>query len=191
MRFDNLKGWLAAGVPLALVIGVIAPQQETGGRDGNTVAWVNTGIIMQQTPGFARAESTFAREFQGYQTELQRMQEQMDSARSEFDRASLVLSPTAREQRQNELRDYQQEMSTRAQQLQLQAQRRERELMQPIEERVSAVIEGLRAERNIGLVFDVADGASSIVAADRSLDLTPTVVQRLRASANSAGSSQQ
>ena len=189
MRFENLKGWLAAGIPLALVLGVVMPQ-DTQPAQSRPVAWVNTGIIMQQTPGFAQAESTFAREFQGYQSELARLQTQMDSAVSEFDRSSLVLSPTAREQREQELRDYQQDMSNRAQQLQLQAQRRERELMQPIEERVSAVIEGLRAERNIGLVFDVADGASSIVAADRSLDLTPTVVQRLRASASNAGSGQ-
>ncbi len=177
----NIARW-AAGVPLLLVIGLAVPGLDLlePTQNAPTVAWVNTTQIMQQAPGYTQAESTFAGEMQSFQTEVQRMQAELDSLISNFDRTSLVLSPSAREQREEELRRLQQTNTQRAQQLQLQAQRRERELVGPIEERVSSVIEGLRAERNIGMIFDVSSPGSSVVAADRALDLTATVIQRLR-----------
>lgn len=177
----NVARW-AAGVPLLLAIGLAVPGLNLlePTQNAPTMAWVNTTQIMQQAPGYTQAESTFTDEMRGYQTEVQRMQTELDSLISEFDRTSLVLSPSAREQREEELRRLQQTNTQRAQQLQLQAQRRERELVSPIEERVSSIIEGLRAERNIGMIFDVSSPGSSVVAADRALDLTATVIQRLR-----------
>ena len=56
------------------------------------------------------------------------------------------------------------------------------QLVAPLEERVKGVIEGLRAERNLIFIFDVGAPGNNIVAADRTLDLTTVVVQRLQAS---------
>ena len=77
----------------------------------------------------------------------------------------------------------QQTLQQRASELQTRAQQRERELVQPIEDRVKGVIEGVRAERNIAIIFDASSQGSNIVAADRALDLTPTIVQRLKSPA--------
>src|SRR3989449_1816002 len=52
---------------------------------------------------------------------------------------------------------------------------RQRELIQPIQARVNAVIQGLRAEGNYALIFDADSPTSNIVAADPSLDITPKV----------------
>lgn len=145
------------------------------------MAWVNSGAILQQVPGYAEAETTFAAEIQGYQTEIERLQVELDSAISAYDQQAIVLSPTAREERQRQLRQLQQRLNQRTQELQVRSQQRERELIGPLEDRVQSVIEGVRAERDIGIIFDAAPG-SNIVAADRSLDLTATVVQRLQSS---------
>jgi len=67
-----------------------------------------------------------------------------------------------------------------AQQLDQQMQQREQQLTAPLMERVNAVIEGVRAEQNLSFVFDVAAG-NFIVTADRSLDITALVIQRLQA----------
>jgi hypothetical protein len=42
------------------------------------------------------------------------------------------------------------------------------------------VIEGIRAERNLLFIFDVGAPGNNVIAADRSLDLTAVVVQRLQ-----------
>ena len=50
-------------------------------------------------------------------------------------------------------------------------------------QRVTAVIEGIRAEFNYSLIFDAAAQGSALVTADRTLDISPLVIQRLQAGA--------
>ena len=56
-------------------------------------------------------------------------------------------------------------------------QQRQAELIQPIMEEVTSVIEALREEGNYSLILDA--GAGSIISADPSLDLTQEVISRL------------
>ena len=58
---------------------------------------------------------------------------------------------------------------------------RQRELLEPIQSRVTAVIEGIRAEGNFAIIFDITAPGSGIVTADKSLDLTDRVIARLQA----------
>ena len=75
----------------------------------------------------------------------------------------------------------QQDIEQKTQELQTRMQGRERELIEPIQARVQAVIEGIRAEGNYAMIFDVSAMGGAVVAADRSLDLTQTVIDRLQA----------
>ena len=72
-------------------------------------------------------------------------------------------------------------LETRAQELQQKAQAREPELLAPLQQKVNAVIEAIRAEGNYALIFDVSAQGGNIVAADRSLDLTDRVIEKLKA----------
>ena len=54
--------------------------------------------------------------------------------------------------------------------------RRRAELLEPIVVRVNEVIEEIRAERSYSIVLDIAAG---VVAADISLDITTSVLERL------------
>ncbi|MFW6090209.1 MAG: OmpH family outer membrane protein, partial [Gemmatimonadota bacterium] len=54
---------------------------------------------------------------------------------------------------------------------------RQQELLQPILERVSGVIEEVRNEREYAMVFDIS--TEGVVAADPSLDITEIVKARL------------
>jgi outer membrane protein len=150
------------------------------------LAYINSSVILQGTPGRAQAESTFQRELAGFQQQVNVLQAQFDSAVNEFNRTSLVLSPSAKQQRQQELAQMQQRTQQQVQDLRDRATQREQELMAPITQRVTAVIEGIRAEFNYAMVFDAAAQAGSLVTADRSLDISPLVIQRLQAGAGQA-----
>ena len=141
---------------------------------------INSRQILQQTPGYAAAESTFDREVKGYRDEVQRLQRQMDSSIQAFDQQSIALSPAARQAKQKDLQTQQHRLETRTNELQQKAQAREQELMAPIQARINAVIQGLRAEGNYAVIFDADAQGSNIVAADPALNLTPTVMGRLR-----------
>lgn len=145
------------------------------------IGYINSREILRQTPGYAAAESSFSRELETYRTEVLRLQTSLDSAATAFEQSAVMLSPTQREARRKELEAQQGELEQRTQALQQRAATRERELLQPIQQRINTVIDGIRAEGNFAVIFDLAAPGATIVSIDKSLDLTARVVERLRA----------
>jgi outer membrane protein len=164
---------------LAALAGPLAAQAAPASQNAR-FGWVNSQLIIRQVPGYAAAESTLNLEIGVYRTEVQRMQTQLDSMIRAYDQQQIALSPTSRTTKQQEIREMQQRLEQRYTELQTQAADRERELVAPLEERVKGVIEGIRAERNLLFIFDVGAPGNNVIAADRTLDLTAVVVQRLQ-----------
>ena len=155
-----------------------AAQQNTGVK----IAFLNSRAVLEATPGYAKAESTYTREVEGYRQEVGKLQAQLDSAAAEFDQQSVMLSPTARANRRRELEAQRDRLEQRAAELNERRAQRERELLEPIQNRVSTVIDGIRAEGNYSMIFDIAASGGMIVSADKSLDITQRVIQRLQTS---------
>lgn len=169
--------WALPALAVLVLVGLAAaPQQQSPVR----IAFVNSQNILQQMPGYAAAESTYNKELEGFQNEMLRMRQQFDSTVQAYQQSSLGLTSAQRQAKEADLRRQQQQLEQRSNDLQQRAGQRQTELMKPLEDRVKAIIEGLRAERNIGLVFDVAAPGGGIISADQSLDLTAQVVQRLK-----------
>ena len=145
------------------------------------LGFVNARRILQSTPGWTTAEQTFTKESEGYRAELQKLQATLDSMASEYEQQSVVLSPTQRQAKRTELETKRSALETRAQELQQKAQQRESELLAPLQQKVNAIIESLRAEGSYAFIFDVSAQGGNIVAADRSLDLTDRVIEKLKA----------
>lgn len=155
-----------------------AAAQQAGAR----IAFINSREILRQTPGYAAAESTFSRELETFRAEVAKLQTTLDSAATAFEQSSVMLSPTQRDARRQELQAKQNELEQQTQALQQRAATRERELLEPIQQRINTVIDALRAEGNYAAVFDLAAPGAAVVSLDTSLDITNQVVQRLRAS---------
>lgn len=172
-------------VSLAAVAVLATAPSDTLGQGASSaaapvkVAYINLQEILRRTPGYVAAESTYRRLILGYQNELQRLQQQLDSAVQAFDQQALVLSPAARSTRQKDLQAMQQRMVQRQQVLQDSAQATEEQLMDPLRSRVNSVIQGIRAEQNYALILNVEPGGGFVLAADPALDITARVLQRL------------
>jgi len=147
------------------------------------IGFVNTEQILRQTPGYEAADSTLSAERAVFQSEADALQAQLDSAAAAFDQQQLVLSPQAREEKVNELRDLSDRVQARLQELRNQDMERQRELVTPLEARIQTVIDGVRAERNLAVIFDVANPNTTIISVDMTLDLTALVISRLQAAA--------
>jgi outer membrane protein len=173
-RLTN-RPWALIAVTVLLVAGVAAvPQQQ-----GTHVAFIESELILPQMPGYAAAESTFAADVASYQAEVEALRISFDSAVGAYQQQEPMLSPTVRQKRQTELQQMQQQAQTREQELTQRAQERNAELLSPFETRIQAVIDGLRAERNIGIIFNVSTPGNQIISADPSLNLTNVVIQRV------------
>ena len=144
------------------------------------IAFINSREILQKTPGYAAAESTYLKEVDGFRTELQKLQTSLDSAVQAFDQQSIALSPAARQTKQRELQGMQTRLEQRNTELQDRARQREQDLLAPIQARVNSVIQGMRAELNYSLILDADAPGGIIVAADPALNITAKVLQRLQ-----------
>ena len=177
VRIKQSLGLAAVAAATAVTLAAVPSQNSPA------LAIVNTEVILQQTPGFTAAESTWNAEVAVIRADLEGLSQQLDSALRAFDQTSIGLSPTARQEQQDELQRLNRQYQQRTSDAQARAEQRQRELMAPLQARIRAVVDGIRAERNLGLVFDVAAPGNNIMSADPALDLTGVIVRRLQGGA--------
>src|SRR5256886_12172028 len=139
---------------VGLLAGTAAPggAQARPSQPSLKIGFISSRQILQQTPGYAAAESTFNKEVQGFRDEVQKLQQQLDSAVRVFDQQAIALSPAAKQQKQKELQQLQQKFEQRSNDLQGPAPHRQPELLTPIQERVNAGIHELPAAGDYALV---------------------------------------
>jgi outer membrane protein len=168
---------LAAAPTAALAQGA-APASASAGL--LKIAFINSREILQRTPGYAAAESTYLKEVDGFRGQIQKLQTSLDSAVQAFDQQSIALSPAARQTKQRDLQGMQTRLEQRTNELQDRARQREQDLLSPIQARVNSVIQGIRAELNYSLILDADAPGGIIVAVDPALNITAKVLQRLQ-----------
>src|SRR5207249_9941828 len=62
-----------------LAVTPAATQARAQAQPGLKIAFISSQQILEQTPGYAAAESTFKKEYQGFQDEAQKLKQQFDS----------------------------------------------------------------------------------------------------------------
>lgn len=159
---------------LALVFALVA-----GTTEAQTlkIGYINSQEILANAPGAKEAQATFEQDMKGYTDEAQRLQDELQRMQQQLQQQELTLSPEAKRNRQQQIAQKAQEAQDKMGELDQQAAGRRAELVQPIMDRITAVIETMREEGNYALILDVAAG--SIISADPSLDLTQEVLRRL------------
>ena len=144
------------------------------------VAYLNTDAILRQTPGYEAVDSTLSFERAVFQQEADSLQAQLAAALAVVDQQDLMLSQQAREEQLDDLQGLNDRMQARLQEMQNLVLARQRELIAPLEQRIQTVIDGVRAERALAIIFDAANPNSTIISADPALDLTSLVISRLQ-----------
>lgn len=163
----------------ALAAAPLAAQQPAAAAAGR-IAFVNARALLSGMPGYASAESTFTKEIEAGRAEAGKLQAQMDSAVAEFEQQQQMLSPSNRAAKRKELETKGQQAQQKQSEIQQRLAQRERELLAPMQERLTAVIEGIRAEGNFALIIDLGAQNNGIITYDKTLDITARVAQRLR-----------
>lgn len=146
------------------------------------VAFVRGEAILNSDSEYVRADSALTAQNNQYQLQVQQMQATLDSAASEYQNKSTLLTPTAKTAELQKLQDQRTQMDQRVSDLRQKALDQRQQLLQPIETRVQDIIDGMRAEYNCAIIFDANSQAGVILSADRSLDLTDRVIARLKGS---------
>ncbi len=143
------------------------------------IGYIDSQAILDQDPAAQAANAQFQEALTRYRAEVQQLGEELQVLVDEYERQQNTLSPAARTNREEQIRMKNAEYEQRLSEIDQQAQVRQAELIQPVMDRITTVIEALREEGSYSLIFDVA--AQGIISADPSLDLTQEVIRRLTA----------
>ena len=171
--------------PFAALALVFALAAGTAEAQTLKIGYINSQEILQKAPGAQEAQQAFEREMQGYTTEAQQLQDELTRMQSQLAQQELTLSPEAKRNRQEQIQQKAQQAQARMAEMDQIAARRRSELVQPVMDKITAVIEKMREEGSYSMILDVAAGA--IIAADPALDLTAQVLTRLTAAAPPPG----
>jgi Skp family chaperone for outer membrane proteins len=178
MKFVVHSGILIAA--LAAIAALPLAAQQPAAAPAGRIAFVNARALLSGMPGYAAAESTFTKEIEAGRAEAAKLQAQMDSAVAEFEQQQQMLSPSNRAAKRKELETKGQQAQQKQGEIQQRLAQRERELLAPMQERLTAVIEGIRAEGNYAMILDLGAQNNGIITFDKTLDITARVAQRLR-----------
>jgi outer membrane protein len=151
------------------------------------IGYIDSQQILDQDPVAQEAQQQFEADLANYRAEVDQIGQELEDLISRYEQQQAMLSEEAKSNRQEEIRLKQTQYQQRISELEQQAGMRQAELVQPVMERINAVIEDIRADGGYSMIFDVA--AQGIIAADPALDLTAEVVRRLQAGAATAGNS--
>lgn len=149
------------------------------------VGYIDSQYILSETPGAQEAAEQFETELNAMRAELQPAADSLDQMIQAYEAQQLTLSPEAKQRREQAIIARRESIQQRLSQLETQAGQRRGELVQPIMDRISRVIEEIRVEGGYHIIFD--SSAGSIIAADESLDLSEEVLRRLRADSSGTG----
>jgi outer membrane protein len=165
------------GALLALLVTPVALQAQAGAK----IAYINSRTVLAAMPGYAQAESTYNREVAGFRTEVEQLQASLDSAAADFEQKSVMLSATAKTAKRRDLETQRDKLESRANELRDKAAQREQELLAPMHGKVNDAIESVRADGGYAMIFDVSANDGLIVAADKALEVTQKVIDKLKA----------
>jgi Skp family chaperone for outer membrane proteins len=178
---------LVAGLALGMLAGVGTASAQGGSAPaagppaGARIAFINARALLQGMPGYTKAESLYTRDLTAAQGEGQKLQAAWDSTVAAYKQTQAMLSPSARTAREKVLSVQNDSLQAKLQALQDRVAGRERELLAPMQQRLSAIIDGIRAESNFWLVIDLGNPqiGGFIVSYDKALDITDRVARRL------------
>jgi outer membrane protein len=126
------------------------------------------------------AERLYRQEVDQWTAQKQRMEQDIVKMRDELQAQSLMLSEEKKAEKKLELdrkmAEYEQFMQETFGDDGL-AARRNKELTQPIVEKINRILEDLGKEQGYAIIFDVAN--ANVVYADKTLDLTDVVLTKL------------
>jgi Skp family chaperone for outer membrane proteins len=148
-------------------------------------AFVASQAILASIPEYLQADSLVAKDKSAYMLEIQKLKSSLDSESQAYSDKSTLLNATQKAAEIKKLQAKGDAYQQRGNELEQKLAARSEELLQPIRLRVQQILDGMRAEMNCAVIFDVSGGAGGlgIASADKSFDLTDKVIERLKASA--------
>lgn len=175
---------------LVMALLVIAFVAEAALAQKMKIGYINSQKILQNYKEAQDAQKKFDEINAGWEAQVREMQRQLQELSDQLESQSLLLSEQRKQEKQQEI----QNLYMSIQQFQMEkwgqngeAFRKERELMEPIINSITAVIKKIGEAEGFTYIFDGVNG-NIVYAAPDQPDLTDRVIEELNKSVKTTGS---
>jgi outer membrane protein len=144
------------------------------------IGYIDSIKIFAEYKQTQEAERLYQREVDQWTADKNRREQDIVKLRDDLQAQSLMLSPEKKKEKELELKRQMDEYERFMQETfgdEGLAAKRNRELTQPIVEKINRILEDIAKEQGLLMIFDVSN--ADIVYADKNLDLTDVVLTRL------------
>ncbi len=176
-----LKEWMKIGLVSVVVFGFSAIAAEK-----MKIGYVDMQRAIQETAAGKKAKAELEAEFNKRKKELEKQEAQLKKKSEDFEKRAMVLSEDVRAERQIELQQEMAKYRDLVGRSQMEIQKMERDLTQPILDRMGQVIEQIA--KNDGYTLILERSEQSVLWANQDLDLTDRVIKEVDAAEKGSGS---
>jgi outer membrane protein len=144
-------------------------------------AVIDTKYILERMPDYKEAQKKLDQFSEQWQKEIEQKQAELDGMYRSFEAEQVMLSPTLRKKREDELFNREKELrdlQKRRFGFEGDLFRKRQELVKPIQDRVYNAIQKLAVERQYDFILDKSEGIT-VIFADPRLDRSDDVLKAL------------
>jgi outer membrane protein len=141
------------------------------------LAYVDVQKAIEKSTAGKKAKDDMKKEAEKKNKDLEKKKSDVDKMREDIEKKRSVLSEEAFGKRAAELQDEMQKFNQLAQKAQVELQKKESELLQPIVDKMKKVIEKIAKEKGISMVIQSNQNAQIVLYATPESDITDDVVK--------------
>lgn len=153
----------------ALMLLPLAAQADT------KIGYIDMQKAIQETGNGKKAKKELEDEFNKKKKELEKMEADIKKKGEDFEKRSGVMNEDARNKKQAELNADMRKYQETAGKAQMEIQKRERDLTQPIVTKLREILEGIAKKDDYTVILEKAE--NSVMWAKKDIDLTERVVK--------------
>ena len=177
----------------AILLFTAAPQAQQ--LPALRIGYTDHEVIISNMPRTREIQQELQAEVESGQRILQSMQQDLAGKIERYQTQQALLSDERKQEREKELRALEEELRSKATQLEEDLVRREVDLMGPIFQRVDDAIQTIASEKNLDLILRTQAGPSQPILLyanpDRIVDVTLEVARELGIDVDAAGGASQ
>jgi outer membrane protein len=159
---------------------LLAATWTAGAAQEYKIGYIDSERIFAEYTGTKEAQDQFDRDVEAWRQEAEQSEADLEEMRKELESQRLLLSQSALDDKERELRTKVSEYESFVQSVWGPTGRiaqRNAELTKPIVEKIRTVLDKIGQEQGFSIIFDAADG--NIVYGEKTLDLTDQVLVEL------------
>jgi len=149
---------------LKLVLAALLLWMGTTNANAQKIAHIDVQKIMTEMPEFKAGQAELKKLYATYQKEFKEMQDAYQAKLQKYQSESKTVSEQENQKRVKELMEMEKNIAKAQQDIQMEAQKKEADLMKPIQEKLMKAIKDVAKEKGYDYVFDSSGPTNLIVA---------------------------